>query len=78
MYSSELQDAGKQHYLGRFAEEQDAADAVRAAREAADAGRFEEHLAGLREAGRERVASGDNALTGSKGTSGTHRRIITI
>ena len=38
--------AGKQHYLGLFAEERDAIDAVRAAREAAAENRLEEHKAG--------------------------------
>ena len=50
--------AGKQQHLGYFAQEQDAIDAVRVAREAADHQRFQQHLAGLRAAAATRRASG--------------------
>ena len=57
-WRAQIQHCGKQHYLGCFAEEREAIDTVRAAREAADGQRFQQHLAGLRTAAAERHASG--------------------
>ena len=55
---------GRRHFLGRFAEERDAVDAVRAAREAAGENRLEEHLTELRARSR----------TGTSGTPGVSWR----
>ena len=49
-WEAQLWRGGKRHHLGRFAEERDAIDAVRAATEAATEGRLERHLVELREA----------------------------
>ena len=45
MWKARLWHGGKLHSLGSFAEERDAIDAVRVAREATVEGRLEQHLA---------------------------------
>ena len=49
-WKAQLRHGGKNHHLGYFTEEQDAAAAYQAAREAAPEGRLEEHLASIRDA----------------------------
>ena len=60
-WRAQFHHGGKQHHLGRFAEERGAAAAVRAAREAAAEGRLEEHLAERREARGKRKRAAGNA-----------------